>query len=138
MLKRFARLAAVLGLAICIGCSSKEATYEVTGKVTYRDTSLPQGVVVFTPEHGRPQRPTIIEKDGSYRMNVPAGKYRVAVVAMPNVQEVKQGHYLEEANVSIRSHIPERYGNPATSGLEVTVEVGKSNNHDLILYLNSR
>ena len=123
----------LIGLAglVCGGCGG-EKTREVTGTVTYRGKPLPRGNVIFVPGRGGPLAPAPIGPNGAYRVDAPPGAYRVAVTAMPPLETVA-GQNPEESVGPARSLIPERYGNPETSGIAVTVEAETTNQLDITL-----
>ena len=125
--------ALVFAMAFTVGCGAKsEKGCEVTGTVSYRGSALSTGVVVLFPQKGRPLDPAKIGPDGVYRLQARAGSYRVAVVAM-SVQAGEEQKPPEESAVAGRSLIPQAYGNPQTSGLQITVEADKPNKIDLPL-----
>ena len=118
-----------------VGCQSAEPTYKVIGQVRYREKALPTGVVVFYPENGRPLDPATIDANGTFHLEAPAGKYRVAVIAMPSLDDNGNAasQRPEEVGTSPRPLIPERYSQPKTSGLVVTIETKDPNEVDLTL-----
>ena len=128
--------ALVFTMAFTIGCGAKsEKVYEVTGTVSYQGSGLSTGVVVLFPQKGRPLDPAKIGPDGVYLLQAPAGSYRVAVVAMSDApREEGEKQIPPEASATAgRSLIPQDYGHPRTSGLQITVEADKPNQINLPL-----
>ena len=117
---RTAFLCLVIGVAGC-GAGGPE-TKEVSGKVTFRGRPLPTGMVVLSSRSGELLEPAGIDREGEFRIQAPAGTYRAAVVAMPSLNQVAAGQNPEESAGPARSLIPERYGSPETSGLEIEVK----------------
>ena len=108
-------------MVVLAGCGgAAEKTCEVTGTVSFRGKTLSQGVVVLHPQQGRPLEPASIGTDGVYRLEAPAGEYRVSIISLPTLESVKE---LEETSAApAQSPIPGHYGNPDTSGISISVE----------------
>lgn len=126
------RILALL-VILCLGCGGEKKTFEVTGTVTYLGKPLTRGIVAFMPEQGRPLDPVHIDVNGGYKIEAPEDSYRVMVISMPELGTLEKGKTPEESVGPVRSLIPERYGNPATSGLTVKVEAGGQNKFDFTL-----
>lgn len=120
-----------------LGCGSDEfETAKVVGTVTIDGKPLTQGSVIFQPEQGWPGRgeidsqgqfvlSTYGEQDGAI-----VGEHQVAVIAETGDENVPfEGRPTEP----IRSLIPTRYSNKATSGLRFDVESGVKNEVELKL-----
>jgi hypothetical protein len=111
----------VVGVLGCDSAETKEPLTIVHGIVTFLERPLAGGCVVFIPDEDRgnsgiPVRADI-QVDGTYSMRtgehagILPGKYRVTVSSNGAYQA--RGSYLQP---------PERYSNPATSGLACKVE----------------
>lgn len=121
-------------LFLCvIGCDRDRNAFDITGTVTYQGKPLKMGIVVFTPEKGRPLDPVRIDENGVYRIQAMEGNYCVAVIAKPEFGDSEPGKTPEESVGPVRSLIPERYGNPRTSGISVKVEAGGQSNFNFPL-----
>lgn len=119
---------------LAIGCnrSSRPKTVPVQGKVTWQGKPLPNGMVGFEPVQAaegvnRPASGTVgpdgVYHVSSYRPNdglVP-GEYLVTVQSY--VGDAKKDVLMESTTTAPMpvSRIPERYTNPAKSGLKFTV-----------------
>jgi len=128
--------ALVFTMAFTAGCgANSEKGYEVTGTVSYQGSALSAGVVALFPQKGRPLDPAKIGPDGVYHLQAPAGSYRVAVVAMsdPPHSAGEEQKPPEESAIPGRSPIPQVYGNPRTSGLQITVKADMPNKINLPL-----
>lgn len=131
----------VPGLALCAlicgiglsGCGSDlkpPPLFPVTGTVTYQGKAVAGATVVFVPEAKTKKnepplmRPSGVADDqGNYSLmwiekldGAPAGKYKVAITAVEPFSEE------EDSETTRPNAIPEKYGNPATSGFTATVE----------------
>src|SRR5690606_34222529 len=67
-------------LASCGGCGDSEPATTVRGKVTYKGTAVPMGVVNFFPEEGGRPTGATLESGGEYEVQLPAGNYTVVVL----------------------------------------------------------
>jgi hypothetical protein len=114
---------------VCLAGCGASPVVRVQGKVTVEGKPLPQGVVIFQPDPARNNSSAqeargAIRADGSYdlltngRLGVMPGRYKVCVVAVSKRPTPKGGW-------TVRPLIPPKYGNPATSGLEVEAGPGK-------------
>ena len=117
------------------GCGRSGPEYwPVNGKVTFRGRPVAVGSIRFSnPQMGVD---TIMEldADGTYtiisgkKMGLPEGTYQVAVVPnvdVSNLKVTKSGLVVPSSMPSAKtvpSNIPERYQQPTTSGLTVTVK----------------
>lgn len=113
-----------LGIVFFVGCSdAKEKLFPVTGTVTYRKTPVATGMVMFQPESGK-TRTANINATGVYEANIPAGKFRVAVVSKG---ELPDGKDLWKKNARLpKSLVPEKFGKPESSGVVIEVLVDQS------------
>ena len=115
-------------MVVVAGCDAGEQTYEVTGTVSFRGNALSQGAVILHPQQGRSLEPAFIGRDGVYRLEAPAGKYRISIISLPTLESVKK---LEETAAGpVQSSIPGHYGNPDTSGISISVEPGGQKRFD--------
>jgi hypothetical protein len=122
-------LASLLPLA-CGGPGAGKAS--VSGKVTYNGQPVIRGTVSFKPVNPEGKIATgAIQPDGSYSLQTEEpgdgalpGDYKVGISA-PAEEEVLQ--YIPAKPITPKSLIPEKYGNPDSSGLTAKVEAGKSN-----------
>jgi hypothetical protein len=79
----------VLGIVLLAGCSGKPTqappTETVEGKVTAQGRALPFVLVTFNPDD--PSDPSrydgAADKDGSFRLRCPKGRYRVTLNPLP-------------------------------------------------------
>jgi len=113
------------------GCAPPRG--EVKGTVTYKNEPVKTGTVTIGNSQGK------IEPDGSYLVkDVEYGENKVLVVSVNDDEMVAFAKKLSEAGKGAKfdkdgqvnmpkppakgfSYIPERYGNPATTDLKVTV-----------------
>ena len=142
-----ARSLALLGLGALVlstpvlGCGGGgPRVYPVAGVVRYAGQPLSGGTVMFVPETGRTVGASIAS-DGSYRIEVIAGKHRVAILpalsspmpaesSVPPDQQMTPAHQISR---TIASPIPEKYTNFETSGLVLEVEPVDGNTLDIDL-----
>ncbi|MBA3483719.1 MAG: hypothetical protein H0T51_18070, partial [Pirellulales bacterium] len=126
--------AAVLLIA---GCSSKSGldTVPIKGEVTYNGKPLADGTVVYLPAEGSGGRQATgpIQSDGTFSLTTQSaadgamkGSYQIAVYAYkphpgePKTREEREA--MQKQGGIQRGHIiPEKYTDPATSGLSDTV-----------------
>lgn len=115
-------IAALLLTAGCTGSTARNLPMSpVSGKVSFKN-ALPHGQVVFLHPSGESAAVTF-GPDGKYETQVAQGKNQVLVTSQTSsVSEVKEGG--PKAMEIYTSHIPERYGNFATSKLEVEIKEG--------------
>jgi hypothetical protein len=147
---------ATLGLAVLFslsGCGGSDLELlPVTGTVTYLGLPVSGATVVFQPENGPPSTATT-DEEGNFTMNtrgesgVAVGKSVVVITALepmdievaegsgdediaaddPAAAEAAMTDEVMEAMANRKSRIPEKYGHPRTSGLQVEVSAdGKS------------
>jgi hypothetical protein len=115
----------------CAGCGSKSRVARVRGKVLLDDKPLATGSVVTLPQAGRGATGAIT--DGDFELSTFGddgaliGTHKVAVVANEPSQSTDA-----EAPAG-KSLVPQRYTNPATSGLTIEVKAGETNTPTLKL-----
>lgn len=134
-------LGALVLFAPVLGCGgSGPAVYPVAGVVRCAGQPLGGGTVMFVPETGRAVGASIAS-DGSYRIEVIAGKHRVAILpalassesAESSVPPDLQTPAEQQANRTAASPIPEKYTNFETSGVVLEVEPTDDNTLDIDL-----
>lgn len=115
-----------VGLVVvgALGCGrSGPALVPVEGQVTYQGQPLKTGSLVFQPDAAKGNTSTLtpsgtLGPDGRYKLytqerpGAPPGWYKVGVVA----QEAPPND-----PYAMRSLIPQRYGDPQTSGISIEV-----------------
>jgi hypothetical protein len=127
------RVLRALGLVACVaalaGCSSPAV---VSGQVIYRKEVLTTGEVSLVAADGK-SRSGLIGTDGKYEItDAPLGPVRVVVTATR--AEVKAGKVTPlsasapSPPVPVRSLVPLKYRDPATSGLTYLVTPGRQTN----------
>ncbi|MBX3427522.1 MAG: hypothetical protein KF688_17720 [Pirellulales bacterium] len=125
--RRSMRFGCLVLAAALAGCSGAES--EVSGVVTLDGTKVGPGVIVFMPAEG-PSNPAdgAIRPDGSYflktsrELRLRPGKYKVGVSVFDQ-SPVKPG---ERSMVPAKYVTPEKFAEPATSGLEYEVAPAKN------------
>jgi len=106
-------VALVLALA---GCGESEPRrYEVHGKITWEDKTIPEGDIFFVPENPELRTEAGKIKDGVYRFKANPGKNKVEVWATRPVPGKKDpmGKQLKEG------YIPDQYNKTSTLTAEV-------------------
>ena len=128
---RDCRYGSLVLLALVAGCGRGPEMAPVEGKVLFDGEPLPFGTVMFQPPSGQPAQ-AAIRPDGTFTMET-FGRGRGAVVGLNRVRITcyeseapgADGSMSEEPAVG-RMLIPERYGQYATSGLEVEIQPGRN------------
>jgi hypothetical protein len=143
MMSRYCRafyalwIAALLQLAGCNGESNPNPpTYQVVGKVTFRDQPVPGASIIFnkldnsrgavgeTDEAGEYKLTTYALHDGA-----PPGEYRVQIMRYeeppPNATEAEMFH--------LKNLLPAKYADSKKSGLKAAVQENDSNVVDFVL-----
>lgn len=134
----------VLGASLAAaGCGGSTGT--VSGKVYYKNTLVKGGNVSFVSDQKKTSQLAEIQEDGSYKVEkMPVGEATITVDTssfkpLPAARGMKPppgvqapGGYDMEARTKRYVPIPERYTDPAKSGLKYTVK-GGSQDHDLKL-----
>jgi hypothetical protein len=125
-------------LSVCMaatGCGSPFGT--VKGKITYKGQPLNRAAISFLCEDGRVAAAES-SADGSYLLpQAPVGNCRLSIVctaetgeqvtqAMEDIKRKGQKNPMVAMPV-FKSLIPDRFGNPDTSGLTYKVVSGESN-----------
>jgi hypothetical protein len=124
------------GALLLAGCGKKTTTLnQVTGKVLYKGSPLPGGLIVFSPDTARGESGRIafskIQADGTYSLQTgeekgaAAGWYRVTVASLSGAP----ANY-EFAPTSL---IPDKYRDPQLSQLQCEVKTNRDNHLDFNL-----
>lgn len=108
----------------------------VTGVVTLDGAPVTTGMVQFAPDHAKgtegPASTGAIGPDGRYTLSVPDGG-NGAMIGWHRVSVVARASPKNDADTLPMLLVPERYINPATSGLSFEVVAGQTNTIDLQL-----
>ena len=126
-------VASALCIACCLTVGCGPGGNNVSGKVTMADGSaIPRGVVQLNGPEG--SHAVKCNDDGTYLIeNVAEGTYNVGVTGVtaeePSTGDTEEDMYNadgtpKEAGPEPKSLVLEKYGNPAESGLTVTVPGG--------------
>jgi hypothetical protein len=118
-------LAGLVVLAASLGCrrSSEGPIGKVFGTVTFEGRPVPEGMVSFNSGEIGVFINAPLHQDGTYVVirakghGVPIGKYLVAVIPPPPKGPLEPGTVPQEY-----PNIPQKYRDPKTSGLRLTVE----------------
>jgi hypothetical protein len=126
-------IAATLFALLLVGCGGDGPLSPVHGKVFFKGQPLSRGTIVFTPDPTRggagPQATAEIQPDGTFTLHTASvegaipGWHRVTILALeppptdPNAPKF----------TFPRSLIPDKYRDPAQSGLAFEVLPGKTN-----------
>lgn len=128
--------AMVCGAALLAGCgsNSKFDTIPIKGTVTYKGKPLTKGIVTYLPAKSGVGRTANgpLDANGAFIMTTHAkhdgvapGDYNIVVFCYDESSEAPQTREEREAKGQAfkqKSLIPEKYTNPATSGLTDTVD----------------
>jgi hypothetical protein len=131
---RYLMACGMLGLCLCIGCAKSVPSGTVTGTVTLEGKPVPEGcTVTFLSD-----KYTAVGKvgaGGAYTLldagkpKIPAATYKVGV--MPSDQRMSDAEYEKMMAAGSAGNmppppavIPDKFQNPATSGLSFTVKEG--------------
>ena len=147
-MSRFGRFASVVWVMTVVGCSSEGAHIEkvvpVSGTLTYQGKPLEFYQVTFMPEDGRRPATGITDAAGKFTMGTndakdgaPPGMNKIAVVWVGPPSKSQPG---SEAIIDDPSKlpkpkvkVPDKYNDPATSGLSQDVPAGGMNDLKLDL-----
>ena len=130
---RLRGIAAGLVALLVLGCGGEGGLAPVHGKVFFQGKPLSRGTIVFTPDPARggagPQATAEIQPDGTFALHTAAiegavpGWHRVTILALePPCTDPGAAKFTIP-----RSLIPEKYRDPAQSGLACEVLPGKTN-----------
>jgi hypothetical protein len=137
---RFLYPAAALVCCLAFGCEqAMPPLAPVRGRICYRSVPLHTGRIVFSPDslHGTtgPLASAEIQPDGSFTlrtadaMGAAAGWYRITVLAVETAGARTPGDMAPRP----RLLLPEKYADPALSGLAWEIKVGQENTVNLNL-----
>lgn len=131
---------AAIVLAVGCGQSDQNETAPVTGTVTYAGEPLKKGTIIFETAGARPANGKIVDgkivdvttyKPGD---GAAVGTHSIAIQSVTIITgSSPAGSTPADANMGssqgmrVESHIPKRYGNPASSGLEAEVKADTEN-----------
>lgn len=114
-------------LASAGGCGGGGMGAEVSGRVTLDGKPVGPGTIVFAPpEKGANPATGTIQIDGTYVLmsnrlpGLPAGRYRASVMVFDQPPTAPG----ERSTVAPKLVTPQKYADPATSGLEYDVAAG--------------
>jgi hypothetical protein len=125
LVSRAAPAAALVGAAVLlvVGCGTAEKPIDVSGKVTFKGEPVAEGSVQFIEDRTGRGAEVNLGPDGTYKVSLFAGEYKV-VVTPPYVVDESSGmpnpYYKKVKN------IPAKYHSTETSGLAATVGPGKA------------
>ena len=137
-----AMLGLMLGMLGCGGASDAPTLAPVKGTVTLAGKPLGGANVLFHPEKG-PMANATTNTDGTFtattsgKAGVTIGKCKVSVTKAapgpaPTAMKAEDMMKMQKENagktVIAKSEVPDKYGNPDSSGLEVTVDKDGSKN----------
>jgi hypothetical protein len=115
-------LIVMMSLTCAAGCSKPIA--KVRGTVTLDNAPLKQGEIHFVGEDGK-SRSSVISEKGAYEIvDAPVGRVKVGVVSFQLVGEggrFDTGLKILKTPPTPKSNIPEKYNDPAQSGLSYEV-----------------
>ena len=107
----------VILLAPLAGCGPTSSDPQVTGQVTVAGTPLDSATLMFFPTSGRSSA-VALESDGTYRLRLPPGEYRVTVQQGATIPEgYEEGDPLPPPAVEV----PQKYSRRSTTTLVATV-----------------
>src|SRR5262249_47233374 len=117
------------GAVSLAGCGGGPQITPVSGKVVYKNQPLTSGLVMFQPASGQPARGEI-QPDGTFVMEtfgngdgatIGVNQVRVVARKAPKNTDPTRG----EVGVGELT-LPEKLASYGTSGIEITVEAGKT------------
>ena len=115
----FGAVAVLVALAGAVGCGGP---LTVTGTVKYNSKPLTRGQISFVGADGKSASGTI-NADGTYVViGVPRGEVKVSVTSYHVEGEDKFGLRPLKTAPPMKSAIPKKYNDPATSGLRYTID----------------
>ena len=100
---------------------------EVAGKVLLNGQPVPAGTITFVSKDGKTAVSSLIGKDGTYAVVVPADEYVVVIGDPPPAKADPKDPPKKDEDKKPKPLIPEKYGDPKTSGLVYKVAKGKQN-----------
>lgn len=130
----------LVGMAGCGSKSGQLPTAPVTGRVTYQGKPVPRGEITFVPTASQPgvrNAYGTLDEQGRYRLTTyregdgaVLGTHQVMIVAREELP-ADVGKQMTPDGILVpgkqaKSLIPERYSDPATSGLTAEVKDGRN------------
>jgi hypothetical protein len=120
----------VVLLAFAAGCGSDSGRGSVKGKITVSGKPLAKGTITFLPTTGTKDPITTPVTNGEYTIpDLPVGLAKVYIIP-PLTSEpspVDKGDGVPAARPERKKVVvPEKYQNPTTSGLSLTVQKGEN------------
>ncbi len=141
--RMFAVTLVMAGLSGCGGGGLKVPTGTVSGTVMVKGKPLDEGTITFIGESNGETATAFLEKGGTYSLkwgtgfSVPAGDYRVAVVAgaPANAAPADPASLMKTVikPTSTKGAIPDKYKDPKTSKLIAVVKEGANTGVDFDL-----
>jgi hypothetical protein len=122
-------LLAILSLMACLTGCGEHATCPIRGRVVFEDTKAPATelvgyVITLELVDGDVSASGVVEPDGTFEVSTyelgdgaAPGRHRVALNAPLSHELIEGPGAAESARL-----IPDKYGSPVTSGLELTVK----------------
>lgn len=131
----------MMGLGSLAGCGRGGAKLPplapVSGKVTLDRNPLPRGVVQFIPDESKgtkgPPAVGTIGSDGRFTLTTAGARGAVIGHHKVRIESRRRAKRPEEEGTQ-PSLIPEKYGNPDTSGLSFEVKAGQNNEFNIELH----
>jgi hypothetical protein len=126
-------------LAAGCGRGDRAELAAVSGTVNYAGSPLPSGTIIFETAGARPAVGKIeagrIVEVTTYEPGdgVPVGRHKVSIQSVSDARAVGGGASPADSNadpatyMATASLIPQKYGNPETSGLTAEVNAGETN-----------
>ncbi len=112
-------------VACVLGCRRDEVRAVVSGKVTFRDEPVTEGVVIFSNAAKGIHLTASLDDQGCYEVmsaegaGLPPGEYHVAV--SPPIFDPPVGASPGSTKIPTFPNIPQKYRDQKTSGLSLTV-----------------
>ena len=125
---RFAAIAGFWLVLSLVACNGGEQLGRVTGRVTFQEEPISQGLIIFSNEELGVFISAEIDRDGTYDVEMakgyglPLGTYRVSIT--PPLVEHPPGPIDMPPDPNAFPEIPAKYHFPETSELTVTVKPG--------------
>ncbi|MBN2292153.1 MAG: hypothetical protein JXM70_06990 [Pirellulales bacterium] len=124
----------LLILLVLLGCGDgrvKLPTALVAGTVTYQGKPLGTGRIIFFHPSGQAVA-TDLSADGTYELAAFLGNNRVAITSY--LPEQPDANFKDRGRIAIlKNRIPDRYAEPATSGLTFEVKPRENEKADFSL-----
>lgn len=111
----------LLGGLTLSGCEQAAETTAVQGTVSYRGKLLDHGSLRFYGASGRPIS-SVIQSDGTYKIELPAGEYQVSVTSPPTAP-ANSNPKDDTPPPPSRNALPPRFSQISRSGLSLSVSL---------------